>query len=153
VVGNRGPKLATSPGIAVVKMLGAEGAQPPPRKGPEAAQRLMVDVRASKGQCAARRLFDDEIGFPRPFHLRRNAGRDKRARSDPGHGKSVCCQPLVGVGDSIATEAGLFGQGARRRQRFAGFRDPADDGVTKRLIETVLRRRALVHMGTEQIEW
>jgi hypothetical protein len=135
-----------------MKMLGAERAHPASRKGSEATQRLTVDVGTSKRQSAVLRLFDDETGFWFSAHPRRNARRDKGARSDPGDGKSVGYQPLIGVGDGVATEADLFGQGARRRQRFAGFRDPADDGVTKRLIETVLRRGAWGDMGTEQIE-
>ena len=63
VVGDRDPKLATAPRIAIMKMLGAERAHPASRKGPEATQRLTVDVRAAKRQSAMLRLFDDEAGF------------------------------------------------------------------------------------------
>ena len=98
-----------------MEMLGAERAHPASRKGPESTQRLLVDMRASKGHGAMLWLFDDEAGFRFQAHLRRNACRDKRARSDPGDGKPVCYQPFIGVGDGVATEADLFCQGARRR--------------------------------------
>src|ERR1700731_4315710 len=98
-----------------MKMLGAERAHPASRKGSEATQRLTVDVRASKRQSATLRLFNDETGFGFSAHLRRNACRDKGARSDPGDCKSVGYQPLIGVGDDVAAEADLFCQGTRRR--------------------------------------
>ena len=135
-----------------MKMLGAERTHPAPRKGSETTQCLTVDVRASKRQSAVLWLFDDETGFRFSAHPRRNACRDKGTRSDSGDGKSVRYQPFIGVDDGVAPEADLFGQGARGRQRFAGFCDSAHDGVTKRLKETVLRRGARGHMGTGEIE-
>ena len=57
-------------------------------------------------------LFDDETRVRFSAHLGRNACRDKGARSDPGDGKSVGDQPLIGVGDGVATEADLLCQNA-----------------------------------------
>ena len=117
MIGDRSAKLAAAPGIAVVQMFGAEGAHPPPGKRPEALQGPFIDMGAAERQVALLRRRDGDLRLARIVDAGRNAGGDEGAGADLCHGKSVRDQPFIGRGDGVATEAGLLGERAGRRQR------------------------------------
>ena len=143
MIGDRGAQLAAAAGVAVVQVLGAERAHPSAGKGAEALQRPLIDMGAAERQRALLRRLDCDPGLARIIGAGGNARGDKSTGADGGHRKAVGDQPLIGRGDGVAAEAGLFGQRALRRQRLARFCDAAGDGVAERLIEPVLRGGAL----------
>ena len=152
MVGNGGAKFAAASGIAVMEMIGAEGAHAPSDKGPEALQGAIIDMRAAERQCALRRSLDDDPGFAGAACLRRDARCDERARADDGDRKPVGDQSFIRRRDGVAAKTGLARKCPRRRQRFTGLDDAADDGVAKRLVEPVWRGRARRHMRPGKIQ-
>jgi hypothetical protein len=96
MIGDCGAQFAAAPGIAVMKMLGPEGAQPSPGKRSEALHRAVVDQRASECEHALLRRLDGDLRLPGAIGPRRNACGDEGAGADGGHRKAVGNQPLIG---------------------------------------------------------
>ena len=119
-------------------MFGAEGAHPPPGKCPEALQGPFIDMGAAERQIALLRRRNGDLRLARIIDPGGNAGGDEGAGADFCHGKTVRDQPFIGRRDGVATEAGLLGERAGRRQRLVRLCDAAGDGVAKRLVEPVL---------------
>jgi len=66
-------------------------------------------------------ILDHDSGLAGTAGLRRDTHGNEGARACGGDRKSVGDQPLIGRRDSVAVKAGLAGEHARGRQRFAGF--------------------------------
>ena len=152
MIGNRGAQLAAAPGVAVLQVLGTEGAHAPAGKRPEALQRPFIDMRAAERQRALLRRLDRDVRLAGVVDARGNPRGDEGAGADGGYRKPVRDQPLIGRSDGVAAKAGLLCQRALRRQRLAGFCDPACDGVAERLIEPVLRGGIWRHVGSVEVE-
>ena len=152
MIGDRGAQLAAAPGVAILQVLGAEGAHAPAGKRSEALQRPFIDMRAAERERALLRRLDRDPGLACVVGAGGNPRGDEGAGADGGHGKAVCDQSLIGRGDGVAAKTGLFCQRSLRRQRLAGFCDAACDGVTERLIEPVLRGGTWGHVGPVEVE-
>ena len=152
MIGNRGAQLAAALGSPYVQVLGAEGAHAPAGKRPEALQRPFIDMRAAERQRALLRRLDRDPRLAGVVGAGGNARGDEGAGADGGDRKAVRDQPLIGRGDGVAAKAGLFCQRPLRRQRLAGFGDPACDGVAERLIEPVLRGGAFGDVRPVEVE-
>ena len=61
MIGDRGAKLAAAARVAILQMLGAEGAHAPADKRPEALQGPLIDMGAAERQGALLRRFDDDL--------------------------------------------------------------------------------------------
>jgi len=83
---------------------------------------------------------------------RRDTRGDEGAGADPGIGKTVGDQSLIGGDHGVAAKAGLSGERARRRQRFAGLHQAGGDRLAKRLVQAMRRRRPERDMGTGEVE-
>ena len=152
MIGDRRAQFAAAARVAVMQMLGAEARIRRPAKDLKRCKaRPSICVQPSDNVpcCGASMTI---LVFARAMDARRNARGDKCARADGSDRKSVRDQSLIGRRDGVAAKAGLFCQRARRRQRFAGFHDPADDGVAQRLIEPMLRGGTLGDMRAEKVE-
>src|SRR3954464_2919221 len=125
MIGNRGAQLAAAAGIAVVEMLGAEGAHTAAGEGPEALQCPFIDMGAAERERALLRWLDCDGRLAGVTGARGNTRGDEGAGADRGDRKAVRDQPLIGGGDGVAAKAGLLGQRPLRRQRLAGSSDAA----------------------------
>ena len=78
MIGNRGAQFAAAPGVAVLQVLGAEGAHAPAGKRPEALQRPFVDMRAAERKRALLRCLDRDSGLACVVDAGGNASGDER---------------------------------------------------------------------------
>src|SRR6266508_3143757 len=77
MIGNRGAQLAAAPGVAVLQVLGTEGAHAPSGKRPEALQRPLIDMRAAERERALLRRLDRDPGLAWVVDARGNARSDE----------------------------------------------------------------------------
>src|SRR5689334_18916902 len=127
MIGNRRAQLAAAAGIAIMQMLGPEGAHAPADKGAKTLHRALVDMGAAKRERSLPGRLDYDLRTLRLSRARRNARRNERTGADGRLGKAVGDQTLIGGDDGVAAEAGLLRQRARWWQRLTRFDETGDD--------------------------
>lgn len=152
MIGDCNAQLAAAARIAVVQVLGTEGAHAPADESAKALHRALVDMGAAEREGALLGRLDNHLLLLRCGGARRDPRSDEGAGTDGRFRKPVGDQALVSRDDRVTPKASLLCQRARRRQRLAGFDQAGDDHLAQRLVQPVRRGGAGGDVRAGEIE-